>query len=59
MKHSREQVDVYAETQVLDPQQAPVPSNDDSLALYEEYAREVAGDAAMQGPGRNAARRTR
>lgn len=52
MKSARELVDVYAETQVLNPPQkaAPAPKSDgdsDALALYEEYAREVAGDAAV------------
>jgi hypothetical protein len=51
MQRSREHVDEYAETHVLLPQQAAVPSAagaSDALALYEEYAREVARDATAQ-----------
>lgn len=59
MKRSREHVDVYAETQVLHPQQQPAPSNDDALALYEEYARQVASEASPQPAQKGAARRKR
>jgi hypothetical protein len=49
MQRSREHVDEFAETHVLLPQQAAgAPGDSDALALYEEYAREVARDATAQ-----------
>jgi hypothetical protein len=51
MQRSREHVDEYAETHVLLPQRGAtpaVPGDSDALALYEEYAREVARDATAQ-----------
>ncbi len=51
MQRSREHVDEYAETHVLQPHRGTIPAapgDGDALALYEEYAREVARDAMAQ-----------
>lgn len=46
MTRSREHLDDYAETQVLQPPRAAAPVRDDALVLYEEYAREIARGGA-------------
>lgn len=59
MSKQREAVDAYAETHILEPNGA-VPRigerGADPLALYEEYARELARAAASAGGQRRSKR---
>ena len=62
MSNRREQVDAWAETHVLDVQPVlHVVSDNDNVALYEEYARELEGAASRgaAGPQGAAVRRKR
>lgn len=49
MKNRRDYADAYAETLVLPEKRDALPTSGDErdpLALYEEYARELTGEAA-------------
>jgi len=60
MSNRRQEVDAWAETHVLDVQPVlhVVSSENDNVALYEEYARELEGAASPGAAGpKDAARR--
>jgi len=63
MSNRRQEVDAWAETHVLDVQPVlhAVSHESDNIALYEEYVRELDGDAsrAAAGPKNAAGRRKR
>lgn len=66
MSKRRQEVDAWAETQVLDVQPVlhVVSPEDENIALYEEYARELEraasrGTAGRAGPKSTAGRRKR
>ena len=48
MSHPRDPIDVYAETQVLDPQAALDDRGAGQFALYDEYVRELESSSASK-----------